>query len=329
LTGGAGPNGGSATGATGRERRSVRREADPRVRRGPTARRLGPSLRLRRRLRSGLAHPAARRGSRRGPGPPAGGPLLLRRPAAGRPWVTARRAGRRHGTKRDCADPATRPCADAEQTAEDEQHIAVPVRSGAERHPRQRPGARVNRHSWSVVGGVLVLVEVQPLPRQPRPPSVLWVWWHDRGAPDLRRCGGPASAASTRSIRAGSASWPCAGPRCGRGARRRSAAEHGRWRQPTPSSASIAGPWLDAVCPGNAARRRGRRPRSESAGTLRGSRPPGRPRTGRGWPLPGPSPGPPHGGCAPARCRHEVCEKPEPRPPRSLAPPVWPPIAPP
>ena len=79
----------------------------------------------------------ARRGSRRGPDPPAGGPLLLRRPAAGRAVTQGRTAAARpHRPKPVCADPATRSCAGAEQTDEDERSSPVRVRSWAELNPK-------------------------------------------------------------------------------------------------------------------------------------------------------------------------------------------------
>jgi hypothetical protein len=36
-----------------------------------------------------------------------------------------------------------------------------------------------------VVPGTLILVEVSRLPGRTRTPEVLWLWWHEQGAPDL------------------------------------------------------------------------------------------------------------------------------------------------
>jgi hypothetical protein len=52
-------------------------------------------------------------------------------------------------------------------------------------HPKQQehPG-RGSRRRRPVVRGTLVLVEVERLPRQTRPPRALWLWWHGPGVPD-------------------------------------------------------------------------------------------------------------------------------------------------
>ena len=99
-------------------------------------------------------------------------------PKGGRP--------RRHGAKLDCADPATRPEPDAEHAAEDGAYGGVRVRAWAGLHPKQQEHAgRGSRRPRPIVRGALVLVEVQRLPRQTRPPKALWLWWAGPGEPDL------------------------------------------------------------------------------------------------------------------------------------------------
>ena len=98
-------------------------------------------------------------------------------PKGGRPRV--------HGAKFACADPGTWPEPTAEHCAEDGQYGAIRVRAWGGLHPKQQEHAgRGSRRPRPVVRGALVLVEVQRLPRQTRPPRALWLWWHGPGAPD-------------------------------------------------------------------------------------------------------------------------------------------------
>jgi len=99
-------------------------------------------------------------------------------PGVGRP--------RRHGRKFVCDDPSTWPDATAEHRECDDQYGAVRVRAWAGLHAR--PGqdtARPLRAPKPVVPGTLILVEVSRLPGRTRKPTVLWLWWHGPGAPDL------------------------------------------------------------------------------------------------------------------------------------------------
>lgn len=99
-------------------------------------------------------------------------------PKGGRP--------RMHGAKFACKDRATWPPPSAEHATEDGRYGTVRVRAWADLHPKQQahPG-RGSRRTRPVVRGTLLLVEVQRLPRQTRPPRPLWLWWHGPGAPDL------------------------------------------------------------------------------------------------------------------------------------------------
>jgi len=99
-------------------------------------------------------------------------------PKGGRPRV--------HGAKFACADPKTWPEPTAEHLAEDGQYGAVRVRAWGGLHPKQQEHAgRGSRRPRPVVRGTLVLVEVQRLPRQTRPPRALWLWWAGPDEPDL------------------------------------------------------------------------------------------------------------------------------------------------
>ena len=99
-------------------------------------------------------------------------------PKGGRP--------RTHGAKFACKDSATWPPPSAEHAAEDGRYGTVRVRAWADLHPKQQAHPdRGSRRTRPVVRGTLLLVEVQRLPRQTRPPRPLWLWWHGPGAPDL------------------------------------------------------------------------------------------------------------------------------------------------
>lgn len=105
------------------------------------------------------------------PPPPTG-------PTVGRP--------RRHGRKFACADPATWWTPTAEHTEQHARYGRVRVRAWAGVHAKtQNHPTRGSRRPRPTVRGILVLVEVERLPRQTRIPKRLWLWWRGPGTPDL------------------------------------------------------------------------------------------------------------------------------------------------
>ena len=98
---------------------------------------------------------------------------------------------RRHGPKMKCNDPSTWPKPTSEYACEDPGYGSVRVRAWAEMHPKvhnhERKGSRGPLPV--VVGTLLVLVEVERLPRgeRRREPRALWLWWHgpEKTTPDL------------------------------------------------------------------------------------------------------------------------------------------------
>jgi hypothetical protein len=99
-------------------------------------------------------------------------------PRTGRP--------RRHGRKLTCANPTTWWTPSAEHVEHHAQYGRVRVRAWAEVHAKSQnhPG-RGSYQTKPVVPGMLVLVEVERLPRQTRIPKQLWLWWRGPGTPDL------------------------------------------------------------------------------------------------------------------------------------------------
>lgn len=105
-------------------------------------------------------------------------PLAPRSLKGGRP--------RRHGVKFACADPATWSAPTAEHRVADEQDGTVRVRAWGGLHPKQQAHPdRGTRKPRPIVRGVVVLVEVDRLPRQTRQPQARWLWWVGPGEPDL------------------------------------------------------------------------------------------------------------------------------------------------
>jgi hypothetical protein len=101
-----------------------------------------------------------------------------RQPRTGRP--------RRHGRKFACEDATTWWAATAEHVEHHAQYGRVRVRAWAGVHAKsQNHPARGSRRTKPTVGGTLVLVEVERLPRQTRLPKQLWLWWRGPGFPDL------------------------------------------------------------------------------------------------------------------------------------------------
>lgn len=99
-------------------------------------------------------------------------------PVTGRP--------RRHGRKFACDNPATWWEPTAEHLEEHAQYGQVRVRAWAGVHAKsQNHPARGSRRPRPVLPGILVLVEVERLPRQTRIPKQLWLWWRGPGTPDL------------------------------------------------------------------------------------------------------------------------------------------------
>ena len=99
-------------------------------------------------------------------------------PTVGRP--------RRHGAKFACSDPATWPTPNAELLENDGQYGRVRVRAWADLHARtQNHPLRGSRQTKPVVRGTLILLEVERVPQQTRPPQPLWLWWRGLGHPDL------------------------------------------------------------------------------------------------------------------------------------------------
>lgn len=97
---------------------------------------------------------------------------------------------RRHGPKMKCKDPSTWPEPSAEHECEDAGYGTVRVRAWANLHPKVRAHeARGSRGPLPIARGMLVLVEVERLPRgeRRREPKELWLWWHgpDGTTPEL------------------------------------------------------------------------------------------------------------------------------------------------
>jgi hypothetical protein len=144
-----------------------------------------PSVRLRRRVRSGKA-PAGDRGlPMPAPRPPEGGSLLLCRPE---PRREEARQPRKAATPRP-EDEVFRP-EHLDRTHNGVRVLGLWLRGGAgeglDRDAPEGAGARGTgqpRASLPIVVGTLVLVEVERL----REPQVLWLWWHgpEGAVPDL------------------------------------------------------------------------------------------------------------------------------------------------
>jgi hypothetical protein len=99
---------------------------------------------------------------------------------AGRPSV--------HGEKFDLKDPETWHEPSAEHRLEDAGYGKVRVRAWSSLHPKtRRAKERYGSGSAAVIKGMVVLVEVEKLPRgeRRRRPKKLWLWWHGEGEPDL------------------------------------------------------------------------------------------------------------------------------------------------
>ena len=101
-----------------------------------------------------------------------------------------RRTGRprRHGAKFACADTTTWWAPDAEHTEDDAQygHVRVRAWSGVHAQVQNHP-TRGSRGPRPIQRGTLLLVEVERLPHQTRPPKPMWLWWHGPAgtSPDL------------------------------------------------------------------------------------------------------------------------------------------------
>ena len=93
---------------------------------------------------------------------------------------------RRHGQKFTCAEERTWWAPTSEHGEEHAQYGSVRVRAWAGVHAKsQNHPAKGSRRTQPTVGGTLVLVEVERLPRQTRIPKRLWLWWRGPGQPDL------------------------------------------------------------------------------------------------------------------------------------------------
>jgi hypothetical protein len=105
-------------------------------------------------------------------------PPAARSPKGGRP--------RRHGTKFNCADPATWPTPTATLATTDDQYGSVTVAAWSGLHPKQQrhPG-HGTRGPRPIVRGTIIRVQVQRVPARTRPPKVLWLWWSGPGELDL------------------------------------------------------------------------------------------------------------------------------------------------
>jgi hypothetical protein len=97
-------------------------------------------------------------------------PPAARSPRGGRP--------RRHGTKFNCADPATWPTPTATLSTTDDQYGSVTVQAWSGLHPKQQrhPG-HGTRGPRPIVRGTIIRVQVERVPARTRPPKVLWLWW--------------------------------------------------------------------------------------------------------------------------------------------------------
>jgi hypothetical protein len=104
------------------------------------------------------------------------------------PPYTGRGRPRRHGRKFATDAPATWWTPTAEHREVDDPYGVVRVRAWAGMHaiPGQDKTRR-RRGPKPVVAGTLILVAVSRLPGRTRKPTVLWLWWHGPGTPDLAR----------------------------------------------------------------------------------------------------------------------------------------------
>jgi hypothetical protein len=85
---------------------------------------------------------------------------------------------RRHGTKFNCADPATWPTPTATLVCHDDQYGTVTVAAWSGLHPKQQrhPG-HGSGGPRPIVRGTILRVAVERVPARTRPPRVLWLWW--------------------------------------------------------------------------------------------------------------------------------------------------------
>jgi hypothetical protein len=105
-------------------------------------------------------------------------PPAARSPRGGRP--------RRHGTKFNCADPATWPTPTATLSTTDDQDGSVRVAAWSGLHPnQQRHPGHGTRGPRPIVRGPIIGVQVQRVPARTRPPKVLWWWWAGPGDLDV------------------------------------------------------------------------------------------------------------------------------------------------
>src|SRR5205085_7474311 len=101
-------------------------------------------------------------------------PLPSAGPKGGRP--------RRHGAQFACAKEQTWWSPSAEHHETHAQYGRVRVRAWAGVHAKsQQHPARGSRRTRPTLRGMLVLVEVERLPRQTRIPKRLWLWWRGPG----------------------------------------------------------------------------------------------------------------------------------------------------
>jgi hypothetical protein len=96
------------------------------------------------------------------------------------PTTGRRRRGRprRHGAKFACAEASTWWAPTAAHTEEDPQYGHVRVRAWSDVHAQvhAHPG-RGTHGPRPIQRGTVLLVEVERLPHQTRPPKPLWLWW--------------------------------------------------------------------------------------------------------------------------------------------------------
>ena len=85
---------------------------------------------------------------------------------------------RRHGRKFTCEAPQTWWAPSDEHTEEDWQYGHVRVRAWRDVHGKvQEHAGRGTRGPAPLERGTLVLLQVERLPRQTRPPKDVWLWW--------------------------------------------------------------------------------------------------------------------------------------------------------